>query len=1373
MRKREHAPSISPNEPLLPALQEGVHRGVQVREVPLTQATLEDLPSGFQLHRILYQFVPIGLGLNVVVARDTAAGPPSTNRFQSLHRWRARRKNTPVVTAVLRNDGGWWLHGPDGGGAPVGPVSDEMVGRILGEALRERDGAAARNRIAGFVESLSRGEGGVGNHGLFATHYLRTVLPERPEWGPGNERAADWMHLREKSLIDALGFSVQSVGTTVLLLAPKEVPTRRRAIAVLLNDDERFEGPSPRFQVSPVALGLRVAQEHELPWLIALRKSQVRLYSARPGVGVGSRGLAETFFELDLALLPRSQAAYLDLIFSEAALRPDGTVTETIAGSSRYATSLGRRLRQRIYRDVIPELAVAVAGELQRACGTASADLGYAYRITLRILFRLLFQAYAEDRDLLPYDRNPGYDRISLKRRGVELARRVDNAFDPESYTIWRGLQTAWAAIDTGNTDLDVPPYNGGLFGSQRDLHPEGAAIEKIALNDEVVGQALRHLLVDTTPDGVPGAIDFRDLSIREFGTIYEGLIGSTLSSAVTDLTYAPNGTYVPARTGDQVVVHRGETYFHDTTQTRKATGTYFTPEFAVCHLLEHALDPALDQHLERVRRCLVTGDEATAAEAFFDFRVADIAMGSGHFLVGAIDHIEAKMSAFLAEHSIPAVTDELRRLAASARTALGSSASNFPIEMPALLRRQIARRCVYGVDLSPIGVDLARVAVWLHTFVPGLPMSSLDHNLVDGNSVTGIDHVQTALRHLDPACTEDQFSMFSQPIRDALNRAKDRLVDAAKASEANKAEVQRSAEALKKAMHEAEPARLLFDAAVGVRAGKMNLPETPSLEEIISLVKDDKYGGVLGELQPAHFPFLFPEVFLRESGGFDVLLGNPPWEKVKVEKQQWWGKHLPGSRSMSVGRMNSLIRSVQKERQDLDSAYVDAGVAAKRMAKYLRATFGKMGPGDTDMYQAFAWRLWEILRPSGYIGVVLPASALTGAGLATYRRLILETGAFADTTTLINTGRWAFDMEERYGIALLTVKKSQRHSDALRLRGPFHSLKQYYQGMEEPAVQIPATEFDSWSASSALPSLPTSQSFRVFRKLYRHPALGNHDHAGRRRYCPHAELHASGDKDQFILDEGESAKNTPSVWPVYKGKSFDLWKPDTGTYYASVEPKSISDYLYRKRFRQSRYKSSVFHDFPETVLADPETLVCKSARIAVRLVTRATDSRTVRCALIPPNRVCQHGAHYIVCRGTVHDEAYLLGIMSSILFDWCARRFVDKNLILAILNSLPVPRAKQSSPLRRRLVELTARLAAHDDRFTDWATKVGVPVGSLLDEPHRSDAIHEIDAVVALLYGLPESEVVHIFETFHRGWDHEPRLRAVLRHYRAWESET
>ena len=208
----------------------------------------------------------------------------------------------------------------------------------------------------------------------------------------------------------------------------------------------------------------------------------------------------------------------------------------------------------------------------------------------------------------------------------------------------------------------------------------------------------------------------------------------------------------------------------------------------------------------------LEAGDEAGAAEAFFDFRVADLAMGSGHFLVAVVDHIEAGMAAFLTEHHLPDIVNELRRLEGSARDALGDAQADYEIEPSALLRRQIARRCIYGIDLNPIAVELARVAMWIHTFVPGLPMSSLNHNLVTSNSLTGIGTIDEALEALEPDRKAGMPSLFSLEIEQALEEARKVLVDAANTSEATKAEVRQAIEAAVEAEKRAAPTRLLFD---------------------------------------------------------------------------------------------------------------------------------------------------------------------------------------------------------------------------------------------------------------------------------------------------------------------------------------------------------------------------------------------------------------------------------------------------------------------------------------------------------------------------------------------------------------------------------
>lgn len=135
-------------------------------------------------------------------------------------------------------------------------------------------------------------------------------------------------------------------------------------------------------------------------------------------------------------------------------------------------------------------------------------------------------------------------------------------------------------------------------------------------------------------------------------------------------------------------------------------------------------------------------------------------------------------------------------------------------------------------------------------------------------------------------------------------------------------------------------------------------------------------------------------------------------------------------------------------------------------------------------------------------------------------------------------------------------------------------------------------------------------------------------------------------------------------------------------------------------------------------------------------------------------------------------DEAFLLGVLSSIPLDWYARRFVETHLTYFTINPFPIPRPDRDNRCWQRAVELAGRLACPDDRFAEWAATVGVEHGSLVAD-EKEDMIYELDSVVAQLYGVDEPQLIHIFETFHEGWDYEERLRAVLKHFRVWKGRT
>ena len=187
------------------------------------------------------------------------------------------------------------------------------------------------------------------------------------------------------------------------------------------------------------------------------------------------------------------------------------------------------------------------------------------------------------------------------------------------------------------------------------------------------------------------------------------------------------------------------------------------------------------------------------------------------------------------------------------------------------------------------------------------------------------------------------------------------------------------------------------------------------------------------------------------------------------------------------------------------------------------------------------------------------------------------------------------------------------------------------------------------------------------------------------------------------------------TVWPVYKGTSFDIWAPDTGVYYDSAEAETMIATLQEKRLSQRRAKSSAFSEQDDEVAEDPASLPCRHARIAFRDVTRSTDTRTLIAALVPADRVIVHQAPYLLrTAGTSVDEAYVLGVLCSMPCDWQARRTVELHMTFEQIGQLSIPDPGKGHPVRYRVVEISARLAAQDDRFSEWAAEVGVPVGSV-----------------------------------------------------------
>ena len=940
--------------------------------------------------------------VEVAVARSANAPP----RSMVLECWKTRKggRAAPVLFVVL-HPGGAALCGPAGESPPVHPEMDiGQIERLCRETLAQPDRHAALRFLSQALPSLEAALPGLNNEGLLALHQLQYGVPARADWTEAKRNAARVVGRRDHDLLGALGFRIEQLDNLTSLLRSGD---RRTTLAVLLRDTESPEAGSERFNsLSPITYALKKADDENLPWVVMVQGNRLRLYATAVEAGVGRRGRTETYVECQPALLSDDHLPYLWLLFSADALARDGSLRQVLEESRRFAGRLAERLRERIYEQVVPALAQGVS--VARAPDGAGRDnLGQTYEMALIILFRLLFIAYAEDRDLLPYRHNDSYRRRSLKQKAQELAACVTQETPiAEGDSHWREFELLCQAIASGNAEWGVPAYDGGLFTNDPDVSPIGAAVAAITMPNETFEAALRDLLVIETPEGVPGPVDFRSLGVREFGTIYEGLLESELGVADSALALDARGIYRPARPRDPVAVPAGETYLHNRSGARKSSGSYYTKSFAVEHLLNGALEPALDDHFARLRAM----HEADAAEAFFDFRVADIAMGSGHFLIAAIDRIEKRMADVLAARNLPGVRRELNVLRGAALAALGELAASTTIEDGPLLRRLIARRCIYGVDLNGLSVQLARLAVWIHTFVPGLPLSFLDHNLVYGNSLVGVGTIEEIRRKLEdldalPLFPLDATSLLgraSAPLRRLanLNDATLEDIDAARAARADAHLAIRSTETL---------CDLIAAQPIADDAGPITQEDLGRWD---ARLEDGGVGAAahnarraLDGLQVVHFPVAFPEVFLGDRPGFDVILGNPPWQEATLEEHAFWARHLPGLRSQPQRTQEMEKARLREERPDLILLYEAELSEAERVRRALvGGAYPGMGTGDPDSYKAFCWRFWRLVAgDGGRIGVVLPRSALAAKGSTDFRLAMFGGSSKVDLTMLLN----------------------------------------------------------------------------------------------------------------------------------------------------------------------------------------------------------------------------------------------------------------------------------------------------------------------------------------------------------------------------------
>lgn len=397
----------------------------------------------------------------------------------------------------------------------------------------------------------------------------------------------------------------------------------------------------------------------------------------------------DRYYEIDLRAISASKDSasflYFYLFFSRTAF--DGRIDNYLRTSLEYADGVGDSLKTQVFEALL-HIAQGFLDYKANDLQPTTETLREIYDNSLILLYRLLFILYAEARELLPVKESDIYRRdYSLWSIKSETAGKIDR-FEPllpTSAKLWPSLRELFLNIDHGNPPLKVATFNGGLFDAGRHTF----------LEKYVVGDARLQSAIDLLSRVDQQFVDYRDLSVRHLGTIYEGLLEFQLSERESPA----DGWTV------ELVNDKGE---------RKITGSYYTPDYIVKYIVEQAIEPVLQTAISGKHT------ESEKIAAVLDVNILDPAMGSGHFLVEATEFV----ARFLVDLEL-----------APDRSAGGEAEILY-------WKRRVAQSCIYGVDLNPLAVELAKLSLWLITVAKDRPLSFLDHHLRCGNALVGARNI-------------------------------------------------------------------------------------------------------------------------------------------------------------------------------------------------------------------------------------------------------------------------------------------------------------------------------------------------------------------------------------------------------------------------------------------------------------------------------------------------------------------------------------------------------------------------------------------------------------------------------------------------------
>ena len=1095
----------------------------------------------------------------------------------------------------------------------------------------------------------------------------------------------------------------------------------------------------------------------KLRWGILTNGARWRLYYA------GARSVAEQFCEFDLMLTldlpPSERGHYLKvfaLIFGRAAFLPgeDGrTLHQRILDEGRFyeervATSLSEVIDQ-----VFPQLADAIFK------AAPAASLSEIRNAALTLFYRLLFILYAEDRDLLPV-RDAAYDDYSLRRVRDDVGKRKEqgDVFSNTAARYWSAIRDLCRIIDEGDASIGLPPYNGGLFDQGRT-----SLLSNIRLSDQVVADVIYALSFDTSSES-RGYINYRNLSVEQLGSIYERLLELEL---------------VQKEGGIDVRLN---------VFARKGSGSYYTPDALVSLIIKETVGPLVEER---------------SAEQILDLKICDPAMGSGHFLTSLVDYLSDRVIEAMAAVDVSplaALIEDMRETIMANAEKGGWRIDAERLDDRHIVRRMVLKRCVYGVDKNPMAVELAKVSLWLHTFTAGAPLSFLDHHLRCGDSLFG-GWVNKTMDAADPLFLRGPISEAARTAEamQSIEELTDAEIEETDRSAMLFADMQAGTQPLadflslvhafawlnlqdqedKIAVQDFLTSQLGNPVAIadGTLSLKTHMPRAKRFARLLAQAQ-----ALAAEEGFLNWQVAFPGIWQDWEGptlrgGFDAVIGNPPWDRIKLQQVEWFAARRPEiAKAQRAADRKKMIAALEKAADPLAEAFAEASERAVFAAHMARASgdYPLLSGGDVNLYSLFVERAMTLVNPHGMVGLLTPSGIASDKTAAKFFKGVATEGRLRALYDFENKKVFFPDVHASFKFCVFVASSSPSGKPA-KCAFYLHNVSE----LDDPKRCFPLTAQDFALVNPNTGTAPIFRSRRdaelttaIYSSL---PVLVDRSKGTEVKAWPvqySTMFHMTNDSGLFRtkqeLEEREGAFpidgnrfGSPSgEWvPLYQGRMIHQFDHRANS--VGFNPESTHNPYLSEEVTEAQHADPCFLPNPQFWVpahnveeALPQS---RGYTLGFRDIARPTDMRTVIASIVPwagyGNKVP------LLVEGDNEATTNLVANLNSVCLDFVARQKIHgTSMNWYIVEQLPVvPLARyESTPfgpktaaqiIREAVLELT--YTAHD--MAPFARDLGYDGDPFVwDDDRRLQLRAKLDAVFFHLYGVTDrDDIRYIYSTF------------------------